>query len=94
MINAYLTLRVGNLDRGSFSEYDSYDLEIADYSDEHSAENINHFLNVAADPVCKYAELRLHISGHNHNGFLIGSFRQVKLKTKGSHNKYRWIVVD
>lgn len=94
MITVQLVLRVGNLVRGAFREHDSFDMGIMEFHSDVACENINELLNVAADPIGDYAELRLQVSGGPRDGFLIGSFRRVKLKTKGSNNQYRWIVVD
>ena len=81
-------------DNGKLSEWDSVDLQIDDFSDDVTCDNVNHWLNVQADPICDYAELRVRTTGAKHPGFLIASFKKIKLKTKNSHNKYRWIVVD
>lgn len=95
MILVNLTLRVGHLAHGSFHESDSYDLEIWESDSDVACENVNGFLNTAIDPIHDFAELRLHVSPTGpKDGYLIGSFKKIKLKTKNSSNKYRWIVVD
>lgn len=93
MVNVGLNLRMGHFKSGHFTEWDNVDFEIDDPLDDVRCDNLNDWLNTNADPICTYAELRLCINVINHDGFLIGSFRKIKVKTKDGQ-KLRWILTD
>lgn len=92
MFEVTLRLKMGSLKSGRFSEWDTVDFEIETFQDDVACDNVNNWLNVQADPICDYAELRVRCTGVPHEGFLIASFKKIKLKSK--NNPYRWIVVD
>lgn len=84
MITTTLTLAIGSLVKKKFVLWDSIDMEILDFS-KASVENVNDLLR---DFISEgnYAELRFHVTGVEHEGFLIGSFRRIKTKNRG----YQW----
>jgi hypothetical protein len=80
MITVTLTLVLGQLKAGKFVAWDSVDMEIINFNKEHACENINHILADFTDKGnLNYAELRFHVTGVEHEGFLIGSFRRMKI---------------
>lgn len=89
MITVELVLSVGTLSCGRYDVYHSYDMEIQSYDDDVDCDNINNLL-IQQDEHINYAELRLRVSGIPHDGFLIGTFKKIKLKNKGS----RWALSD
>lgn len=91
MITVYLRLDIGELEKGKLKFYDSIDLEINDFNDDVNCDSVNFLLgDYNDDPNVKYAELKVHVSGCHKDGYLIGSFKKIKIKNKG----YKWILVD
>ena len=91
MINTRLLLKIGELKRGGkLSVHDTVDFEIQDYKSDVSCDSINDWLVYQSFDASNYAELRVHFSGIKHDGFLIGTFKKIKMKS----GKTRWIVAD
>lgn len=91
MITVCLRLNVGVLEKGKLQFFDSTDLEIKNFREDIACDNVNSLLkdyNNYSD--VKYAELRMHASGCHKDGYLIGSFKKIKLKNKG----FKWIIVN
>lgn len=89
MIHIDLVLSVGKLEDGIFHEHESWNFAIRDTEESWDVDSVNSILNNCTSAGDKYAELRLHVTGVEH-GFLVGSFKKIKLKNQG----YHWMVVD
>lgn len=88
MINVDLMLHVGYDPSLTYSE--SFKLKITNPYSDVEVDSINDLLAELSDTTAyNYAELRLHVTGVA-SGFLVGCFKQIKLKNKGC----RWVVVD
>lgn len=85
MFTVKLVVSVGKIVKGQFHEADSYDLEVDHYNDPYMSDNVNDILNVVSDPAFNYAQLRMHVSGMQHNGFLVATFNK---------SKSNWILGD
>jgi hypothetical protein len=90
MITVNLVLKMGTMRKGQYTEWDYIEMEFEQPGDPDACDNLNDWLNTHADPICNYAELKLQSNTLKHDGFLLGTFRKVKLKDKG----YRWILTD
>jgi hypothetical protein len=90
MLAVSLSLEVGNLVDGEFQFWDSFTIETHG-TEEHDCESVN---NLLSNPTCdemNYAQLMFTYSLNNtmHN-YLVGSFKRINLKNKGS----KWILTD
>lgn len=94
MFEFQVWLELFTTEKGRHKHHDDVEFLISDPNDDVAVDNVNDWLNVQADSICDYAELRVGITGMAmaHKGFLIASFKRIKLKTKDSANPYRWIV--
>ena len=91
MIDVRLHLSMGHFEGNSFVEWDNVDFEVYNHEDDVGCDNLNDWLNTHADPICTYAELRVKSSVLKHSGFLIGSFKKTKVKTRDGHEE-RWVL--
>jgi hypothetical protein len=91
MIATYIVLHVGALNkRGAFEEIDAIELAFREASNPVDCDNINDCMNSYYDDDINYAELRVECNTVTHAGFLIGTFKKIKLKDKG----HKWILAD
>ena len=90
MINSTVVLKIGTIKRGKFKVNDTIDFLVSNYQSDVACDSVNAWLVNQALDVCNYAELRIYSEGFKHDGFLIGTFKRVKMKS----GKTRWIVSD
>lgn len=89
MININLVLKLGIMKKnGFYTEFDSVNFKFKSISELHACDNVNDWLNTNIDKAYNYAELVLCSNTLKHSGFLIGTFKKIKLKNRG----YKWIV--
>ena len=88
MIVLSLNLEVGNLIAGEFNFFDSFTLETHG-EEECDCETVNDILSNSSCDEANYARLMFSYSVNDTiHSYLLGSFKRIKLKNKGS----RWIL--
>lgn len=86
MINIEVVLYTGNLKHGHFTECDSHEM-IFDTT-EYDPDTINNILNLSA----MGDDAELWIVVNYQKKYLLGTFKRIKLKSKGDKVNYKWVV--
>jgi hypothetical protein len=94
MINIQPFLKVGVMKGGRFKTTDTYDFVIVHVDDPNLVDSANEILRAHPIESDNYAELKLGVPGVTsdafipHDGFVLATFKKIKLKGKG----HRWIL--
>ncbi len=89
MLVVGLILEVGSIKDGPFIAGDSFDMSITG-PDEWDCDSINSLLTDSLPDDYDYAQLKFFYNGHEDHGFLVASFRRIRLKGKG----HKWVLTD
>lgn len=87
MVTIEIVLEVGIMKDGEFQNVDDYTFEIFTFDYPDHCDNVNDILSGHTKDQSNYARLKMYVTGQP-LGFLISSFKRIKLKG----GKVRWTV--